>query len=199
MKLSLTQMPELKEAILSLPEKEKDKLLTRLINKDQMLIKQMHYKLLENEDDLLDRAHEAKMQIIESMKVLEKMMQKANFNKKYDYINMHARMLSGVVNEHASITKDKVSELELRLLILKLCFDQYPSLYTVEFYNKFADKHFDYVAGRVKAVLAIYDKLHPDLQYDYKEQLMQVLEFVSMSDLLKKLAQKNISILEYFD
>ena len=42
--MSLHKDPELKEAVLNLPEKEKDKLLVRLIGKDTMLMKQLHFQ-----------------------------------------------------------------------------------------------------------------------------------------------------------
>ena len=199
MKLSLTQMPELKEAILSLPEKEKDKLLIRLINKDQMLIKQLHYKLLENEDDLIARTNEVKHHITESFTVLQKQVSRSSSVKKHDLVNVHIRQLSGVINEHAAITKDKVSEFELRLLVLDLCFTKFPDLYDLSYPNKSADKHFEYVANRIQAILTIYDKLHPDLQYDYKNQLLQVLEFVTSTCLEQFAKTKNSNLTSYFD
>ena len=65
-KLRLSQIDELKEAIIRLPQKEKDKLLIRLINKDQMLIKQLHFQLLENENDLWDRHRELEVELHET-------------------------------------------------------------------------------------------------------------------------------------
>ncbi|UYW01635.1 hypothetical protein K5I29_01540 [Flavobacterium agricola] len=199
MKLSLTQMSELKDAILSLPEKEKDKLLVRLINKDQMLIKQLHFKLLENESDLEARFYELQNTITESFLYVKKQANRMSEHKKYDAVNNHARQLNGWVNEHASITKDKVSEFQLRLLILHLCFTNFPDFYQLYFPNKNADKHFDYLTGRLKAVLALYDKLHEDLQYDYKPQLLEVLEFVLNSSLSSNAEAKDLLLTPYFD
>ena len=55
--------PELKTAILELPEKEKDKLLLRLIRKDRTLIQQLHFQLLEGPTDLEDR-HERTLKLV---------------------------------------------------------------------------------------------------------------------------------------
>lgn len=49
---------ELQRAILTMPEKEKDKLLLRLIAKDAMLIKKLHHQLLEDESDALQQREE---------------------------------------------------------------------------------------------------------------------------------------------
>ena len=55
--MNLKQVPELKNAILDLPSKEKDKLLLRLINKDETLVEHLHFQLLEDENDLIDSAY----------------------------------------------------------------------------------------------------------------------------------------------
>jgi len=199
MKLSLTQMPELKEAILSLSAQEKDKLLVRLIAKDQLLIKQLHFKLLEDDLDLQARTSELKNRITESFVFLVKQASRYSEHKKYDAVNNHARQLNGWVNEHASITKDKVSEFELRLLILELCFTNFPDFYMLHFPNISAEKHFDYLVARLKPILALYDKFHPDLQYDYKENLLFVLEFTLNSSLSLKLDEKELDVTHYFD
>lgn len=199
MKLSLTQMPELKEAILSLSEKEKDKILTRLINKDQMLIKQLHFKLLENEEDLIDRTKELRLQIIEAVTLLTEQVDKISTDRKYEILNQSCRQLNGMVNEHASITKDKVSEFELRLLILDLFFKQFSNLYQPYSTTKIIAKHLDYLATKIKAILIIYDKLHPDLQHDYKNNLLEVLEEATYTVVLYFLKVRNIDVKPYFD
>jgi DNA repair exonuclease SbcCD ATPase subunit len=61
--MSLHQDAELKKAVLDLPQKEKDKLLVRLISKDKMLIKQLHFQLLENAEDLEERIEKLRKQL----------------------------------------------------------------------------------------------------------------------------------------
>lgn len=55
--------PDLKNTIIAISQKEKDKLLLRLCAKDDLLIEQLHYKLLEDEADLTHRC-ESLMQFI---------------------------------------------------------------------------------------------------------------------------------------
>ena len=62
-KLNVNRIPELKQEILDLTEKEKNQLLIRLINKDQLLIEQLHFRLLENEFDLIQRFEDLKLEI----------------------------------------------------------------------------------------------------------------------------------------
>ena len=50
--------PELKRAILDLPEKERVKLLLKLIGKDAVLIKQLHYQLIEGVESLDEKRNE---------------------------------------------------------------------------------------------------------------------------------------------
>ena len=66
-KLNVNQIPNLKQEILDLPEKEKNQLLIRLINKDQVLIEQLHFRLLENEWDLIQRFEALKEEILETL------------------------------------------------------------------------------------------------------------------------------------
>lgn len=61
--MSIHKQPELKDAVLNLSQKEKDKLLVRLVSKDKMLMKQLHFQLLENNDDLEDRIESLKESI----------------------------------------------------------------------------------------------------------------------------------------
>ena len=62
-KLNVNQIPALKQAVLDLTEKEKNQLLIRLINKDQVLIEQLHFRLLEDEMDLIKRYEDLKDEI----------------------------------------------------------------------------------------------------------------------------------------
>lgn len=50
---------ELKRAICQMPSTEKDKILLRLIAKDEMLIAKMQYQLLEDENDVVKRRDES--------------------------------------------------------------------------------------------------------------------------------------------
>jgi hypothetical protein len=57
---------ELKDAILAMPAAEKDKLLLRLVAKDDDLCKKLEYKLLDEESSLEERREEIR-QVIASL------------------------------------------------------------------------------------------------------------------------------------
>src|SRR5690606_18915830 len=107
----------LQEAILELPQKEKDKLLLRLIRKDKTLINQLHFQLLEDENDLLARRDGALAALDDTLYLMETRLESKRYYTAKDLLKS-LRALSGIVNQHVLITKDKLGELELRLHIL---------------------------------------------------------------------------------
>jgi len=192
-KLRLSQIDELKEAILRLPQKEKDKLLIRLINKDQMLIKQLHFQLLENENDLWDRHRELEVYLHESFLNLQKKWSTKNSQSVFQLLLVYLREMSGKINEHASITKSKDSELKLRLKVIRWSIEYFPDLYTSYHSSKHADKFFEYQKGRLKLCFGLYNKMHEDLRYEFKEDVAYVVSYVEDISTFRPL------IHDYFD
>lgn len=197
--MTLNQQPELKEAILNQSEKEKDKLLVRLINKDKKLMEQLHFSLLEDEDDLIERIQNVKAELEKVFERTEKGISKKTLYYKHQELTGYLKSASGLVNEHASITKNKESELDLRLLILEETFDTFYNLYQENNLGYKADLHFIYQATRIKAIVALYDKLHEDLQFEYRERLSNVMKFVHTSILSDYLIQLNVNYLNYIE
>jgi len=197
--MKLNQQPALKEAILNQSQKEKDKLLIRLINKDEKLIQQLHFSLLENEEDLIERIQIVKAELEKVFERTEKEISKKTLNYKHKELTGYLKVASGLVNEHALITKNKESELDLRLLILEETFDTFYNLYQDNCIGYKADLHFMYQATRIKAVVTLYDKLHEDLQFEYCERLSIIMKFVHTSILSDYLLQLNINYLNYIE
>lgn len=177
---------DLKEAILTLPEKEKDKLLIRLIRKDKPLINQLHFQLLEDEDDLEERREKTLERVNLSIQDIKTASSKRRFQSRQLLVAL--RSTSGYVNEHLLITKDKLGEIDLRLHILSEIFDLVGNLFQYENYDN--DKLLKYTCGRIKNIYASYEKLHEDLQYDYRSRLNDILEFgysSALKDYLKEI------------
>lgn len=179
--MTLNQQPDLKEAILKLSQKEKDKLLVRLINKDKKLMQQLHFLLLEDENDLIQRIATAKVDLEVVFKRMFAGIDKTRTHYKHRELTGYLKSASGVVNEHASITKNKESELDLRLLILEETFKHYGGFYSGEIIGYKSDVHFVYQVARLKAIISLYDKLHEDLQFEYRERIENILLFVEAS------------------
>lgn len=166
----LSGQKELKLEIKSLPEKEKDKLLLRLIAKDKVLTEHLHFKLMEDEHDL-QRRQEELQQLIEDG--VNELMNAKRPNSKDSLLRM--RKLNGSINHHVKVTKDLTSEMELRILLLNLIpidFDEsvYSSLY------KFNEKLIVYFVKTTASVLTKYHKMHEDLQFDLQADLNALLD-----------------------
>lgn len=175
--MTLNQQPELKEAILRQSQKEKDKLLVRLINKDKRLMEQLHYLLLEDENDLYSRIRQVKekLEIVFSRAIKGIANQRAA--NRYKELTAYLKSASGIVNEHAAITKNKESELDLRLMIVEWSFQTYPHLYEKALRSAYNEAHFVYQATRIKTIITLYSKLHEDLQFEYNDRLSTVMDF----------------------
>lgn len=161
----LSEHKELKLEIKSLPQKEKDKLLLRLIAKDKVLTEHLHFKLMEDEQDLISR--QEKLQDLIDDGVLELVNAKKP-NSKDTLLKM--RKLNGSINHHFKVTKDLSSEMELRVRLL----NQVPVDFKESFYSplyKFNERLMVYFVRTTVSVLNKYHKLHEDLQFDLKDQL----------------------------
>lgn len=181
--MSLHNQPELKLAVLNLPQKEKDKLLVRLVGKDKMLMKQLHYKLLESESDLEDRIESLRSELQELFSDSQRDIKNRPTYSYYKELQSVIRNTSGKINEHEKVTKDKFSEVEFRILILNESFTRYPVLFEKSSALS-AFKLHEYVKARIKITVNKFDKLHEDLQFDLEENMQRLLAFASSHNLV---------------
>lgn len=176
LRMSLHKNAALKEAVLNLSNKEKDKLLVRLINKDKMLLKQLHFELLEDESDLENRIIDLKANLETVFETGQAHIKNIPQFTNYRELTRLIRSASGLVNEHEKVTKDKFSVVECRLLILQEAFERYPNLFKPASLTPGFKLH-QYIKGRIKNATSAYDKLHEDLQFDLKDSMEYMLEF----------------------
>ncbi|MCA4781865.1 hypothetical protein NZD85_02695 [Empedobacter stercoris] len=181
--MKLKDVPALKIAILDLPTKEKDKLLLRLINKDETLVEHLHFQLLEDESDLQDRVKIIYEKIDLQFKKSNHLINQINIIRSHRQLLLTLKTLSGIVNYHVQITKDKVSEFELRKYILQESFTRYSYLFNKYTTGENAEKLFKYQAGRLKLIQSIFDKFHEDLKYDYENEIQQLNDFLKETPL----------------
>lgn len=170
---------ELKEAILRLPEKDRTKLLLRLISKNLLLMKQLRHKLLDGEESLEEKRQEVLLEIDNYFyRFIEIIQQNPRYLTPKELL-AQMRNISSIVNEHVSVTKDKLADVELRLHILDIgCKISTPILQKL---NKRNQTLADYIARRMKFILPRYEKLHPDYQYDLRGRMNEVLLFIHHS------------------
>lgn len=165
----LSEHKELKLEIKSLPEKEKDKLLLRLIAKDKVLTEHLHFKLLENEHDLVQRQEQLLYRIDEEIAGL-----KADKKPNSKDTLLRMRKLNGSINHHFKVTKDLNSEMELRIHLLNHIPIEFNESIFSSFY-KFNEKLNVYFVKTTISILNKYNKMHEDLQFDLKASLNALL------------------------
>lgn len=158
---------ELKEAILSLPSSEKDKLLLRLIGKHADLQKQLEFQLLEFGETLEYRRQAVRNSIDKMYKHDEGTA---------GWLLMAVRTENADINDHVKTTKDKYGEIELTLYLLNQLFDKW--LKYIEKYSAKNDTLASYVAKRTEFVVKKLEKLHPDIQLDFWKDTNLLLERV---------------------
>lgn len=173
----------LQEAILALPQKEKDKLLLRLVRKNKTLINQLHFQLLEDESDLLERRNQTLANLDDALALMEARLDAKRYYTAKDLLKV-LRALSGTINQHVLITKDKAGEIELRVHILQEAFRLAPEYFQETAFGN--EKLLQYAAGRIKNLLTSFEKLHEDLQYDYQDAVDQVIEFAESSGFIDR-------------
>lgn len=157
---------EFKEAILQLPEKEKDKLLLRLLKKDIKLVNRLNFELLQPMS-----VEDARAQVESKIKLKIKRLNSDIFTGN-DLLH-ELRYLSGEITEHVSTTKDKYGDVYLQLFLvheflsnvnLKIAF--YPYGMT--------DKLDKYLIAKLFKLMILIQAMHEDLQYDFKDMLTEI-------------------------
>lgn len=112
-----TLSPNLRRALLQLPQKEKDQLLTRLVAQDAVLVEQLSYRLLEGPDALATRRHTLRTLVDDPVR---------GYHQSPNDLLVILRQLQARLAYHAKITDDAFGEVELSLRLLHNVF-QYQS------------------------------------------------------------------------
>lgn len=155
---------ELKKAISLMPDKDKDKLLFRLIAKDPALAEQLVFKLLEGGESTEDRRSDMR-QFIET-----------HFEKYRPYFHspgyllLEMRYLSGRITEHVRTTRDKYGEVELTFLLLIRPLEMFGD--RIRMASPRRSKTLNrYVVNRAIKLLRLLDKMHEDHHLDFRESM----------------------------
>jgi len=162
---------EQKLMIRELPPREKDKLLLRLIAKDQLLLEQLTFKYIELEATTEERTEEFR----DFYRRLLGHVQ----GQSPGMLMMRLRQASGYLTRHVRVTKDKLGEVLLFVEMVHYALDEnirpmqkrYPSMHR---WYKLAV----YVSKRLPTVMRKAHKLHPDLWIEFEPQLNDLLQLI---------------------
>ena len=179
----MTFDPELKKALQLLPDAEKDKLILRLLKHDLHLANQLRFALVET-DSVQDKREELKKRIIKRIE------QATERYYSVGYLLMDVRDISGEINEHVSITKDKLGEISLNCLMLRQLLELNNERIGAETYGK-AYTLCIYIVARIFKILMLIQKQHEDLHIEFKEEIETIGKLIGKNHLLMKTAIHN--------
>ncbi len=182
--------PEFKQVISNLSSAEKDKLIFRLIKKDITLANQIIFEFLD-EDTVED-----KRQIVEKeMKIYIEKTQNRFYSP--GILLQETKYISGKINEHVSITKDKFGETYLNLMMLVETLEK-----NTEKLNKYTYgdcyTFYIYVVARTYKVLAQIKAMHEDLHLEFNELLERLQAIYPEHPHLMRLAINNMLDINWF-
>ena len=154
---------EFKKAIQELPSNEKDKLIFRLLKRDLDLANRLYFELVDVETVEDKRA---------AFEI--EMLRKINyFSDRYysvGYLLQDTRFLSGDINNHVKITKDKFGEISLNLKMLNHLLTINNKRIETVTYSK-AYTLCIYVIARAFKILLLIKAIDEDYFLDFKENL----------------------------
>lgn len=159
--------PDLKAAIVQMPQKEKDKLLLQLVAKNDSLVLRLEFELLEQGDTLNERRQEIKKAILRVAKMT---------HDTPGWMMMDMRSLSGDITQHVKTTKDKYGDIELTLYLLKTFFDHQLDL--LRLHNHRSDSCAEYIAKKTDGMIKKLNKFDEDYYVDFETDVNKLLECV---------------------
>jgi len=174
---------EFKKALQELPEKEKDKLIFRLLRRDMDLAEKLHFELVDT-DSIEDKRRNMETIISNDIKRFSE-----NFHS-LDYIAIEMRRISGKISHHVKITKDQFGEISLNLQMLNEVIEQNTFSLSHSKPQKLA-KFYNYVIVRAFKILLLINSLHEDFKEDFKEDLKKLGANISSNKMLLKTANYN--------
>ena len=156
--------PDLRRALLQLPQKEKDQLLIRLVAQDAVLTEQLAYRLLEGPDALETRRAALRTLVDDPVR---------GFHQTPNDLLVILRQLQARLTYHAKITDDAFGEAELSWRLLANVFrHQGP---TVARLHGPTQPLLQHLARRAHDALKITYKLHEDYHLELAPAATEVL------------------------
>jgi hypothetical protein len=174
---------ELKDAISILSHKDKDKLIFRLLKKDEMLTKQLIFDLVS-----MKTVEERRDEV---QKFLEQQIEQiSNAYYSIGYLHQDIRYMSGTITEHVKITKDKYGEVYLNLWMLTEVLERNnQKILSVSVMR--AEKFCVAVAARAFKIILLINKMHEDYGVDFVDGLQKLGRIIGNNPYLMKYAMKH--------
>ena len=175
--------PEFKKALQLLPDSEKDKLILRLLKRDLNLANKLRFELVDTES-VQDKREQLKNRIIRRIQLATDRYYSVG------YLLMDIRDISGEINQHVAITKDKFGEISLNCLMLKQMLELNNERIGTEKYGK-AYTLCIYIIARIFKILMLIQKQHEDLHLEFNDDIATLGKLIGNNHHLMKTANLN--------
>lgn len=169
---------DFKAALALLPSKEKDRLLWRLIKRDELLARRLEFELLapydaiDKRNELAERIGSGIVHCNESgWRLVEILSQ--------------CRRYSAEITRHVYVTKDKVGEVTLNFVLLQ---EALRLLYRppFRFSYRVAEKYVTYMLNKLYRTCILIHKLHVDYHIELEDEAQKLGEIINMNPDLAK-------------
>lgn len=178
---------EFKAALALLPSKEKDKLLWRLIKRDELLARRLEYELLAPYD-AIDKRNELAERIQDRISYI------VGRRERLASLLSQFRYLSGDITRHVYITKDKVGEISLNLILLQHAM-QLLGNPSYLFGGRATQKYVLYMINKLYRTCILINKLHIDYHIELENDVQKLGEIMQTNpDLMKYVKHHKFNI-----
>ena len=173
---------EFKQALSEFSSIEKDRLIFRLLKKDQLLSKKLYFELIDPEttDQKRDQMEE---------NVTEKIASAARYIGNPKYYLSTIRTISAEITEHVKVTTDKFGEVYLNLFLVDQILENNDSFAQQRFDNVY--KLYIYLINKIVRALLLIKKIDEDYWMEFDEILGKIDDKVHENRYLEKLFINN--------
>ena len=178
---------DFKTALAMLPSVEKDKLLWRLIKRDELLACRLEYELLAPFDAVEKRNELA--ELIRTRMALY-------LDRRFSLSQMLSaiRGFSGDITRHVYITKDKVGDIWLNLVLLQEAM-QLLEYSSYMFSGRDAQKYILYMLNKLFRTCILVNKLHRDYHIELEDDAHKLGEIIKgNADLMRYIVHHKFNV-----
>ena len=169
---------EFKAALALLPSKEKDKLLWRLIKRDELLARRLEYELLAPYDAVDKRDELAAL-------IQDQIIAMAGRRARLSSILSQFRYFSGDITRHVYVTKDKVGEITLNFILLQQAMRLLNNT-SYMFGGRAVQKYIVYMLNKLYRTCMLVHKVHIDYHLELEDEAQKLGEIMQANlDLMK--------------
>lgn len=174
---------EFKDAVLGLSQNEKDKLLLRLLKNDKVLSRELYFQLIDT--DSVDD-HQLEMEKY----IKEKVAYFATKRYSPSYLIKRLRSVSNDISTYVKVTKDKLGDSYLTLLLLTEVLEQFNSKLVKTTPGQARKLCIYYLTKTFKILIGI-TKLHEDYHLEHRDNLERLGELFLQNGHLMRTAKQN--------